>query len=337
MEKYILITGALGFIGSHTCVELLNKNYNVIGIDNLSNSKLDVKDKIEIITKKSIIFYNYDLLNISDIELIFLKYKIECVIHFAGLKSVNESTKIPLHYYNVNLQTTINLLTIMSKYNCKNIIFSSSCTVYGTQKSPVNEQCETGKNITNPYGRSKYMQEEIMKDLYISDKSWSITLLRYFNPIGCHQSGIIGEDPNDIPNNLFPIILKNAIGIYPILNIYGSDYDTSDGTCVRDFIHVVDLANGHLCALKNINKNGVHIYNLGTGKGTSVLELVTAFEITNNKKLNYTFVAKREGDLDCVYADTNKANDELDFLAKKTIYDMCRDGWNYMMKNFHLS
>jgi len=328
---YILVTGGLGFIGSHCCVELLNSNYDIIVVDNNSNSKPEIIGKINEITGKKLIFYKIDLLNINDLEIIFKQYNIWAVIHFAASKAVNESISKPLMYYENNIITTINLLKLMDKYNCKKIIFSSSATVYGNQISPMNENMETGRSITNPYGKTKFFIEEILKDLHISDNTWSIVILRYFNPVGSHQSGLIGEDPIGIPNNLFPHILRSING--GTIKIFGNDYNTNDGTCIRDFIHVVDLARGHLSAISILNINGIHIYNLGTGCGTSVLELIKTFEKVNNIKINYEFAPRRKGDTDKVYADVSKANKELNWKTVKTLEDICRDGFNFYIKN----
>ena len=326
----ILITGGLGFIGSHTCVELLMNNYNVIIIDNLSNSKANVFDKIKQITNKNnVYFYNGDLLNISDIFKIFSYHKIDLVIHFAGLKAVNESVKNPLIYYHSNIQMTINLLNVMNKFNCKRIIFSSSATVYGNNISPLKENMQTGNDITSPYGKTKHFIENILSDLFISDKQWSIVLLRYFNPIGAHHSGLIGENPNDVPNNLMPYILNVTLGKQQELKIYGNDYNTIDGTCIRDFIHVVDLANGHISSIKKLNEPGVHIYNLGTGIGISVLQLVKTFMTTNNININYNFTERRAGDIPICFANVDKAKNELGWSVKKSVSDACMDAFKF--------
>ena len=331
----ILVTGATGYIGSHTCVELLNNNYNVIGIDNFSNSSPDVLDKIKLITNKEINFYEGDLLDKEIIEKIFKENKIDAVIHFAGLKAVGESVKKPLMYYRNNIDSTINLINVMNEYNCKNIVFSSSATVYGLQDSPKYVETMTKQTPSSPYGKTKDMIEEILKDVFISDNEWKVSLLRYFNPIGAHESGLIGENPNGIPNNLMPFILKVSIGVLPKLTIFGNDYDTPDGTCIRDYIHVVDLALGHIAALEKLNKSdaGVYIYNLGSSKGTSVKEIVDAFERVNNIKLNYEYGDRREGDLAEYYADATKAYKELNWKTKKSIDDMCRDSYNFILKN----
>jgi len=328
---YILVTGGLGFIGSHTVLELLNKQYKIIIIDNLSNSSKDVLKVF-----KNIIFLHIDIRNHLQLENLFVKYRITAVIHFAALKAVGESIASPLQYYDNNICGTINLLEIMKKYDCKKIIFSSSATVYGENTYPVTEDCPVGNGLTNPYGKTKFMIEQILSDLYNSDKSWAITILRYFNPIGAHPSGLLGENPNDTPNNLFPYLLKVSAKKLPALTIFGSDYETEDGTCVRDFIHVVDLARGHVKALEQINEIDpkLRVYNLGTGKGTSVKELIGIFEKVNNVVINHKYSARREGDLPCVYADTNHANTELGWQCIYSLEDMCKHGYNYALANF---
>ena len=331
----ILVTGATGYIGSHTCVELQNNGYNVIGIDNFSNSSKDVLKKISMITNKEIKFYEGDLLDKEILKKIFNENQIDAVIHFAGLKAVGESVKKPLLYYNNNLGSTINLLEVMNEFNCKKIVFSSSATVYGEQEIPKYDETMKKQTPSSPYGKTKDMIEEILKDMYNSDNSWTIALLRYFNPIGAHESGLIGENPNGIPNNLMPYILKVSVGLLPKLTIFGNDYNTPDGTCIRDYIHVVDLAKGHIAALNKLNnvQDGVFIYNLGSNKGTSVKEIVETFEKVNNVKLNYEYGPRREGDLAGFYADASKALKELNWKTTKTIEDMCRDSYNYIIKN----
>jgi UDP-glucose 4-epimerase len=324
----VLVTGGLGFIGSHCVVELLNNNYQVVVIDNLSNSKYSVLQRIEQITNKHIIFYLCDLCNVKDVENIFSQHKFGMVIHLAALKSVNQSIEMPQYYYSHNLTITINLLTIMQKYHIKKILFSSSATVYGSAKCPFDETMETGRNLVNPYAKIKYITEEILKDIYKSDNAWSIVILRYFNPCGAHNSNLLGEDPNDIPNNLMPYILKVADGVYPILKIYGMDYDTNDGTCVRDYIHVVDLAKGHIAAMKCFSTNGIYIYNLGTGTGLSVKQIVNAFEITNNVPVPYIYADRRPGDLPSSFASVVKAKNELNWATQYNLDDICRDSWN---------
>jgi UDP-glucose 4-epimerase len=337
--SYILVTGGLGFIGSHTVVELLLNNYNIIIIDNLVNSSKDVLKKIQNITNyKDLLFFNIDIRDTLRLENLFIEYKIKLVIHFAALKSVSESIKNPLQYYDCNVNGTINLLNVMKKYDCNKIIFSSSATVYGNNIYPVNEESSIGNGITNPYGKTKHMIEQILQDLYISNNDWSITILRYFNPIGAHPSGLLGENPNDTPNNLFPYLLKVSVGKILSLNIYGNDYDTPDGTCIRDFIHVVDLARGHVKALEqifNLQKDTkINIYNLGTGKGTSVKELIDTFEKVNDIKLAYNYTTRRDGDLSCVYTDIKKSSTELGWNCIYNIEDMCKHGYNFTKKNF---
>ena len=333
MVKYILVTGGLGYIGSHTVVKLIEFGYEVIIVDNLANSKLYVLDRITKITGKTPRFYKYDLMNIQQIESLFHDIyaegnTISNVIHFAGYKAVGESVNMPIFYYDNNINMTLNLVKIMLKYNSNNLIFSSSCTVYGSALLPLTETSQTGIGITNPYGRSKFIIEEMLKDIVIANSDFSVTLLRYFNPIGCHSSGLIGEDPNGIPTCLFPYILRTAIGQYDKINIFGSDYATRDGTCIRDYIHVVDLADGHIVAL-NLPK-GVHTYNLGTGNGSTVLEVIKTFEEVNKVKLNYEFTERRTGDLPESYANANKAYLELDWKAKLSLEDMCKDGWGFI-------
>ena len=330
----ILVTGCLGYIGSHTCVELINAGYNIIGIDNLSNSKIDVLDKIKTLTNQEIKFYEGDLINKELVNQIFKENTIEGVIHFAGYKAVGESVKKPLMYYRNNIDSTITLLEVMKDYNCKNIIFSSSATVYGTQESPKYVETMERRTQSSPYGRTKAMIEEILEDLYTSDNEWKITILRYFNPVGAHSSGLLGEDPNGIPNNLMPYILKVSIKELECLTIFGNDYETKDGTCIRDYIHVVDLAKGHLKALEHsINNNpNLYVYNLGSGKGVSVQEIVDAFENVNNLKLNYKYGERRAGDLPEYFADATKALKELNWKTEKTIEDMCRDSYNFITK-----
>ncbi|WP_312832209.1 UDP-glucose 4-epimerase GalE [Sedimentibacter saalensis] len=329
----ILITGGTGYIGSHTAVKLIEQNEDIIILDNLSNSKAEVIDSIETITGKRPKFYQTDLLDINGLEQIFKKNKIDCVIHFAGLKAVGESVAQPLKYFNNNITGTINLLMTMQKYNCKKIIFSSSATVYGTtQIMPLDENSPLG--VTNPYGRTKLVIEEMLNDLHAADKEFAIVLLRYFNPIGAHKSGLIGENPNGIPNNLMPYICKVAKGELTHLNVFGNDYDTVDGTGVRDYIHVEDLANGHVKSINKVkNNSGLFTYNLGTGNGYSVLQVVSAFEKANNIKISYKITTRRAGDVATVYADTNKAEEELGFKAQYNINDMCRDSWTFSSKN----
>lgn len=327
----VLVTGGTGYIGSHTVVELLNKNKEVIIVDNLSNSKLEVLDSIEKITGTKPKFYNMDCRNVEDLEKIFKENSIDSVINFAGYKAVGESVKEPLKYYDNNLMIAIALLEVMKKYNCKKFIFSSSATIYGDPGVPEYVE-EMGRGKTsNPYGTTKAMIEQILEDLYNSDNSWNICILRYFNPIGAHESGLLGENPNGIPNNLMPYIMKVASRKLEKLSIYGNDYDTKDGTGMRDYLHVVDLAQGHVKALEKLDKEsfGLYIYNLGTGSAYSVLDIVNTFERVNNIKIPYEIVARRPGDLAIYYANPKKANEELGWTARKGIEDMCKDSWNF--------
>lgn len=332
--KNILITGGAGYIGSHVAVELLDKNYKVIVYDNLTNSsKISVK-RVEEITGKNITFYEADILDEKRLSEVFEKEKIDVVIHCAALKSVGESVKKPLEYYHNNITGTLSLLKIMRKYSCKNIIFSSSATVYGDPESvPITEDFPKG-TCTNPYGWTKSMMEQIMTDLQKSDPEWKVVLLRYFNPIGAHKSGKIGEDPQGIPNNLLPYIAQVAVGKLDYLSVFGDDYDTVDGTGVRDYIHVVDLAKGHVLAVDKIDKlKGVSIFNLATGKGYSVLEVLKAFEKACGKKISYKIVQRREGDIAKCYADASKAYKVLGWKAKKDIDEMCEDSWRWQSQN----
>lgn len=325
----ILVTGGLGFIGSHTVVELANSGFDVVIADNLYNSKEEVLEKLEKITGRKFNLYKYDLTDKAKLREIFESEKdIEAVIHFAGYKAVGESVKKPLMYYSNNLISTTNLLEVMQEYNVKKFIFSSSATVYGDNgEIKYVESMGRGKT-TSPYGTTKAIIEKILEDLYFSDNSWNITILRYFNPVGAHESGLIGEEPNGIPNNLMPYVMKVASGKLETLSIFGNDYQTIDGTGVRDYIHVVDLAKGHVKALQNA-PDGLNIYNLGSGKGVSVLELVTTFERVNNIKVNYKIVDRRPGDLPEYFADPSKALKELGWKTEKTLEDICRDSWNY--------
>ena len=329
----ILVTGGAGYIGSHTCVELLEKGEEIVVVDNFCNSKPIVIDKIKEITKKEFKFYECDLLDKPKLEKVFQENDIKEVIHFAGLKAVGESVQKPLEYYHNNITGTIMLLEVMKKYNCKKIVFSSSATVYGLPKTvPIKEDFPL--STTNPYGSTKLFIEQILKDVCVSDKDFAVILLRYFNPIGAHKSGLIGEDPNGIPNNLMPFIARVADGVYPELKVFGNDYDTPDGTGVRDYIHVVDLSIGHIKAIEKIRQmNGVEIYNLGTGHGFSVLDLVKTFEKVNNVKVNYKIVGRRAGDIAICYANCDKALKELGWKCERNIEDMCRDTWNFILKN----
>lgn len=328
----VLVTGGTGFIGSHTVVELLNLEYGVVIIDNFSNSKKDVLDKILQITGKKPIFYKGDVCDKHILDKIFKENKIDAVIHFAGYKAVGESVAKPLMYYRNNIDSTLSLCEIMSEYNCKKLVFSSSATVYGTpERLPIDEECSL--STTNPYGATKLYIEGILRDLYTSDNDWSIALLRYFNPIGAHKSGLIGENPNDIPNNLMPYIVKVANKELPILSVFGSNYDTKDGTGVRDYIHVVDLALGHIKAIEKISSNkGCNAYNLGTGNGYSVLDLVNTFARVNEIEVPYKIVDRRPGDIAACYANPDYAYKELNWKAEKGIEEMCRDAWNFVKK-----
>ncbi len=329
----ILVTGGAGYIGSHTVVELLNIGENVIIVDNLINSQIETIDKIKEITGKDIKFYQVDILDREKLERVFEENTdIESVIHFAGLKAVGESVEKPLEYYKNNLIGTLTLLETMRKYNCKKIIFSSSATVYGEQAT--SQYVETMKRgeTTNPYGTTKAMIEKMLEDIYYADNSWNISILRYFNPIGAHESGLIGEDPKGIPNNLMPFIMKVANKEIDHLNIFGKDYATKDGTAARDYIHVVDLAKGHLKALEKLNneKSGLFIYNLGTGNPYTVQEIVDTFKKVNNIDVPYEYTERRAGDLTIMYADPTKAREELGWAAEKNIEDMCKDSWNFV-------
>ena len=331
----ILVTGGSGYIGSHTCVELLNNNYEIIVIDNFTNSKPEVVKRIKEITEKEFKLYKVDLLDRSAVEKVFSENQIEAVVHFAGFKAVGESVNIPLVYYNNNIAGTLTLCDVMSKFGVKKMVFSSSATVYGVPKHvPVSE--DSNLYATNPYGKTKLMIEEILRDLYISDKSWGIAILRYFNPIGAHISGKIGEDPIGIPNNLMPYITQVAAGKLEELKVFGDDYPTVDGTGVRDYIHVVDLAKGHIKALEQvIMKTGAEAYNLGTGKGFSVLELIMAFEKASGKKIPYSIRDRRPGDIAECYADPRKAKEQLGWEAEKGIEEMCADSWRWQSQNIN--
>ncbi len=329
----ILLTGGLGYIGSHTAVELLNNNYDVVIIDNLSNSKIENKSKIETIAGKSITFYKGDVRDAELLNKIFTNHDIDSVIHFAGYKAVGESTQKPLEYYDNNINSTLVLLDAMRKFGVKNLVFSSSATVYGRAKSmPIYEDFEL--SASNPYGRTKLFIEEILRDYFKADSSLNIAILRYFNPVGAHPSGLIGEDPNGIPNNLMPYITKVATGKLQKLSIFGNDYPTKDGTGVRDFIHVCDLANGHVKAVQKLETNcGLVTYNLGTGVGYSVLDIVNSFIKTCNVDVPYTFAPRRPGDIDTCFASPEKAEKELGFKATRTLDDMCKSSYNFEKNN----
>jgi len=326
----ILVTGGAGYIGSHTCVELLNAGEKIVVVDNFSNSKPEMLDKIKTITNKDFKFYEVDLLNKQELTKVFQENPdIDSVIHFAGYKAVGESVAKPVLYYHNNITGTLILLEVMQQFNCKKIVFSSSATVYGNPKIvPIKEDFPL--STTNPYGSTKLMIEQILTDVYVSDNEWSVIILRYFNPIGAHKSGLIGENPNGIPNNLMPYINEVACGKLEHLNVFGSDYETIDGTGVRDYIHVVDLALGHLKALEKARKiNGVEAYNLGTGTGYSVLQIVKAFEEATGVEVKYQLTARRPGDIATCYADATKAKNELGWVAKREIKEMCEDSWRF--------
>lgn len=330
----ILVTGGAGYIGSHTCVELLNEGYEVVVVDNLYNASEKALERVEQITGKKVKFYKVDLLDKEALAELFDKEDIESVIHFAGLKAVGESVAKPLEYYHNNMTGTFNLCDVMRNHGVKNIVFSSSATVYGDPAFvPITEECPKGK-ITNPYGQTKGMLEQVLTDLNVADPEWNVVLLRYFNPIGAHESGLIGEDPKGIPNNLVPYIAQVAVGKLQALGVFGNDYDTPDGTGVRDYIHVVDLAKGHVKAIEKLKKKeGVSIYNLGTGKGYSVLDVLHAFEKACGKELPYVIKPRRPGDIATCYADPTKAKNELGWVAEKGIEEMCADSWRWQSSN----
>lgn len=330
----VLVTGGAGYIGSHTCVELMNAGIDVVIVDNFYNCKKSSIDRIKALVGRDFPYYKCDIRDREGLDKIFKKEKIDSVIHFAGLKAVGESVQKPLEYFDNNISGTLVLLDVMRKNGCKKIVFSSSATVYGTKNiSPLTEDMEIG-GVTNPYGRTKYMIECILQDLYVSDKDWSICLLRYFNPIGAHKSGTMGEAPNGIPNNLMPYITQVAIGKRDHLSVFGNDYDTPDGTCVRDYIHVVDLALGHVKAVQKVEgEKGVFIYNLGTGKGYSVLDVVNAFKKASGIDIKYEIVARRAGDLAVCYSDPSKAYKELGWKAERDIEEMCEDSWRWQKQN----
>lgn len=330
----ILVTGGAGYIGSHTVVELMQEGHEVVIVDNFYNSKPEALDNIAKITGKRPAFYEVDCCDLEAMEKVFQDNQIDGAIHFAGYKAVGESVQKPMEYYQNNLLSTLVLCQLLRKYNCKNLIFSSSATVYGNPHTvPIQEDFPLGPT-TNPYGTTKLMIENILRDIYISDHEWNIVLLRYFNPIGAHESGLLGEDPNGIPNNLVPYISKVAVGELECLGVFGNDYDTPDGTGVRDYIHVVDLAKGHVKALKKlVGDHGVYTYNLGTGHGYSVLDIVKAYEKANNVTINYEIKPRRAGDIATCYADPTKAREELDWVAEKTLEDMCKGAYNFITHN----
>ena len=330
----ILVAGGAGYIGSHTCVELLNAGYEVVVVDNLYNSSEEALKRVEKITGKAVTFYQVDLLDKPALDDVFKKESVESVINFAGLKAVGESVRKPLEYYHNNITGTLNLCDVMRNHGVKNIIFSSSATVYGDPAFvPITEECPKGQ-ITNPYGQTKGMLEQILTDLHVADPEWNVVLLRYFNPIGAHESGLIGEDPKGIPNNLVPYIAQVAVGKLERLGVFGNDYPTHDGTGVRDYIHVVDLAKGHVKALKKLTPgSGVSIYNLGTGNGYSVLDVLHAYEKACGKELPYEIKERRAGDIATCYCDAAKAKNELGWVAEKGIEDMCADSWRWQSSN----
>ena len=330
----VLVTGGLGYIGSHTVVELLDSGNDVVIIDNLSNSSIDVLDSLKEITNKNIVFYEGDVCDLDLLEKIFSEEKIDAVMHFAGYKAVGESVKKPIMYYENNILSTLHLCKKMIEHECFKFIFSSSATVYGDPEVlPITEECKVG-GTTNPYGTTKLMIEKILSDINIANPKFTVMILRYFNPIGAHKSGLIGEKPNGIPNNLMPYIVRVANKELEILSVFGNDYDTPDGTGVRDYIHVVDLAKGHISALnKAMNEEGIFYYNLGTGNGYSVLDIVNTFKKVNNIDVPYKIVERRPGDIACCYADPSKALRELGWKAELGLDDMCRDSYNYILKN----
>lgn len=329
----ILVTGGTGYIGSHTIIELISSKHDVVVVDNLSNSSAEALVRVEEITKTKIPFYKLDLRDAKKLDKVFAENKIDAVIHFAGLKAVGESVAKPIEYYSNNIESTLSLLKVMQKHSVKKLVFSSSATVYGIpSKLPLSETSSTGIGITNPYGQTKFIIEQILKDVSKADGSLSITILRYFNPVGAHHSGLIGEDPNGIPNNLMPYVSQVAVGKLQNVSVYGNDYKTPDGTGVRDYIHVIDLAKGHVAAIKKI-KPGINIYNLGTGKGTSVLELIEAFSKACGKKIPYQIKDRRPGDIASCYATPKKAFKELGWKAEKTIDEACVDSWRWQSQN----
>ena len=329
----ILVTGGAGYIGSHTCIELLENGYEVIVVDNLCNSKEESLRRVQEITGKNVIFHKVDLLDKESLDAIFDRYSIHSVIHFAGLKSMGESVNIPLRYFHNNVTGTLILLEVMKGHHCRNIVFSSSAGVYGeVKKVPITE--EAPLSVLNPYSRTKLMIEDILRDLFIAELQWNIAILRYFNPVGAHPSGRIGEDPNDIPNNLTPYVAQVAVGRRPYVRVWGNDYPTPDGTGVRDYIHIMDLAGGHIKALEKLQQNsGFVTYNLGTGRGYSVMEVIAAFEKACQHKIPYKIMDRRPGDAAISYADPTKANQELKWYARKTLEEMCADAWHWQSLN----
>ncbi len=331
--KNILVTGGAGYIGSHTAVELLNNGYGVVVVDNLSNSAEESLVRVEKITGKRVKFYKCDVRDRAALDKIFEENEIDWVIHFAGLKAVGESCEMPIEYYDNNLYGTLVLLQAMRAHGCKKIVFSSSATVYGTpERLPLDEECRTG-GTTNPYGTSKYFQEIMLEDVYAADKEWTIALLRYFNPVGAHESGLIGEDPRGIPNNLMPYIAKVAVGELKEVHVFGNDYPTHDGTGVRDYIHVSDLATGHVAAINAIDKSGVYIYNLGTGTGYSVMDMIHAYEKACGHKIPYVVDPRRAGDIASCYADSAKAEKEMGWKARYGLDEMCLSSWKWQSGN----
>ena len=330
----ILVTGGAGYIGSHTCVELLNEGYEVVVVDNLCNSSEESLKRVEQITGKKVTFYQVDLLDKEGLTEVFKKEQVDSVIHFAGLKAVGESVSKPLEYYHNNITGTLILCDVMREFGCKNIVFSSSATVYGDPAFiPITEECPKGQ-CTNPYGQTKSMLEQVLTDLNVADSEWNVILLRYFNPIGAHKSGLIGEDPKGLPNNLVPYIAQVAVGKLDHLNVFGNDYDTHDGTGVRDYIHVVDLAIGHVRAIEKLkDKEGILIYNLGTGNGYSVLDVVKAYEKASGREVKYVIQPRRPGDIATCYAEATKAFKELNWKAERGIEEMCEDSWRWQSSN----
>ena len=329
----VLVTGGAGYIGSHTVVELLNEGYDVVVIDNLANSSREAIRRVEEITGKTVYFYENDVRDRAALELIFTAHDIDWVIHFAGLKAVGESVAKPVEYYDNNIGSTLVLIDVMRKFGVKNIVFSSSATVYGNPAELPLKETSVMNPTTNPYGTSKVMQEQILKDVFVADNDWNIVLLRYFNPVGAHESGRIGEDPKGIPNNLMPYVAQVASGKLKEIGVFGNDYPTPDGTGVRDYIHVVDLARGHVAAIKKLNKAGVHIYNLGTGNGYSVLQMIAAFSKACGKQLPYSIKPRRAGDIATCYASSEKAEKELGWKAEYDLEKMCLDQWNWQKNN----